>query len=140
VIQKPKAVGSEEYNAPELFDQNDKDKTYNGAKADVFSAAVTLFLMLTKCPPFRAAHLKDPFYRRLCSSDKKAFWKIFNGMEIDEKAKDLFERMTERDPTIRASIDDVLKHSWMKESTLDLEHLINEFDARNLIVEKINEA
>lgn len=54
--------------------------------------------MLTKCPPFRAAHLKDPYYRRLCASDKKAFWKIFAGLDIDEKAKDLFEKMTERDP------------------------------------------
>lgn len=54
--------------------------------------------MLTKCPPFRAAHLKDPYYRRLCATDKKAFWKIFSGLEIDEKARDLFEKMTERDP------------------------------------------
>jgi hypothetical protein len=28
---------------------------YDGAKADIFSAGVTLFLMLAKCPPFRAA-------------------------------------------------------------------------------------
>jgi serine/threonine protein kinase len=53
LLEKPKHVGSEEYNAPELFDPN--DKTYDGAKADIFSAGVTLFLMLTKCPPFRSA-------------------------------------------------------------------------------------
>lgn len=75
LLHKPKYVGSEEYNAPELFEAG--EKTYDGAKADIFSAGVTLFLMLTKCPPFRAANLKDPYFRRLSSPDKKAFWKIF---------------------------------------------------------------
>ena len=75
-------MGSEEYNAPELFELN--DKTYDGAKADIFSAGVTLFLMLTKCPPFRTANSKDPYFRRLSASDKKAFWKIFNGIDIEE--------------------------------------------------------
>jgi len=31
VIEKPKCVGSEEYNAPELFDDTEKNPTYNGA-------------------------------------------------------------------------------------------------------------
>lgn len=53
-MKKQANVGSEEYNAPELFDHREK-QLYDGAKADVFSAAVTLFLMLTKCPPFRSA-------------------------------------------------------------------------------------
>ena len=112
ILEKPKAVGSEEYNAPELFDNadNSKEQTYNGAKADVFSAGVVLFLMLTKCPPFRSAHMKDPYFRRLSASDKKAFWKIFNGIEIDDKAKDLFERMTERDPKQRANIAEIVEH------------------------------
>jgi serine/threonine protein kinase len=75
--------------------------------------------MLTKCPPFRAAHSKDPYFRRLSSSDKKAFWKIFSGMEIDEKAKDLFEGMIERDANLRASITEIKEHSWMKGLILD---------------------
>jgi len=103
-IPKPETVGSPEYNAPELYSSNELDETYNGVKADVFSAAVTLFLMLTKCPPFRQADLKDPYFRRLCCADKRAFWKIFQGFEIDDKFKDLFESMTERDPKLRATI------------------------------------
>lgn len=82
LLEKIKNVGSEEYNAPELFELS--DKTYDGAKADIFSAGVTLFLMLTKCPPFRAANTKDPYYRRLSAPDKKAFWKIFTGIDIEE--------------------------------------------------------
>jgi hypothetical protein len=42
--------------------------------------------------------MKDPYYRRLCAQDKKSFWKIFQGLDIDDDLKDLFERMIERDP------------------------------------------
>lgn len=66
----------------------------------MFSAGVTLFLMLNKSPPFRAANLKDPYFRRFSASDKKAFWKIFSNsnLEIEDRFKDLFERMSERNP------------------------------------------
>ena len=74
-------------------------QVYDGSKADVFSAGVILFLMIAKCPPFRSAQMKDPYFRRLSQADKKAFWKIFNGLDIGEKVKDLFEKLTERDPS-----------------------------------------
>jgi len=38
-------VGSEAFNAPELWLKSDK---YDGVKADIFSAAATLFLMTLK--------------------------------------------------------------------------------------------
>jgi serine/threonine protein kinase len=100
LIERCNMVGSEEYNAPELFEQTEPSELYNGAKADIFSAGVTLFLMLNKSPPFRAANLKDPYFRRLSASDKKAFWKIFtnSNLEIEDRFKDLFERMSERNP------------------------------------------
>lgn len=96
MLRKTHNVGSEEYNAPELFDNS--EKSYDGAKADIFSSGVTLFLMLTKCPPFRSAQMKDPYYRRVSASEKKSFWKIFQGFEIDDSFRDLFERMIEKDP------------------------------------------
>lgn len=66
--------------------------------------------MLTKCSPFRSATPKDPYYRRLSAPDKKAFWKIFNGIEIDDPVKDLFERMTERDPELRVTLEGIKNH------------------------------
>jgi hypothetical protein len=49
-------------------------------KADLFSLATTLFLMVMRSPPFRKAHHKDPYFKRLCASDRKAFWNIFKGI------------------------------------------------------------
>lgn len=132
IIEKPKTVGSEEYNAPELFDllsntcpekahsSADDEFYYDGAKADVFSAGVTLFLMLFKSPPFRSAQLKDPYFRRLSAADKKAFWKIFAGctQETSDMAKDLFEKMTERDPKHRINLADIKVHPWLKGESL----------------------
>lgn len=129
LLEKIKNVGSEEYNAPELFDQN--DKTYDGAKADIFSAGVTLFLMLTKCPPFRAANSKDPYFRRLSGLDKKAFWKIFNGIDIEDQVKDLFECMTDKDPISRLDIQCVKEHLWYKGNILPKAELVTDIEARS---------
>jgi serine/threonine protein kinase len=143
LIQKPETVGSEEYNAPELFEDHVAEGSkshssaqydefyYDGSKADVFSAGVTLFLMLTKSSPFRSAHLKDPYFRRLSSVDKKAFWKIFSGTEISELGKDLFERMTEKDPKARLSIADIKGHPWLKGEVLDESLLASDLDIRS---------
>lgn len=66
MIEKSRICGSEEYNAPEL-NQEDNSGKYDSIKGDVFSAATTLFLMVMRCPPFRKAHPKDPYYKRLCA-------------------------------------------------------------------------
>ena len=67
-------------------------------KADAFSAATTLFLIVMRSPPFRKAHSKDPYFKRLCATDRKHFWNIFKGIHTSTEFKDLFEKLTKRDP------------------------------------------
>ena len=55
----------------------EESRRYDGVKADIFAAAATLFFMTMKFQPFRRAHPKDPYYKRLAHKDKKWFWKIF---------------------------------------------------------------
>ena len=86
--------------------------------------------MLTRSPPFRGAQTKDPYYRRLCAHDKKAYWKIFGSLELSDSAKDLFERMAERDPTARLSVSEVLTHPWVKAEMLDGEQVLAELARR----------
>jgi len=93
VVERNTSVGSDQYNAPELVtmddaqaqgmacEQTDAGKVlYDGVKADIFAAAVTLFLMIMKFSPFRRAQFKDPYFKRLQHSDKKHFWKIFSSL------------------------------------------------------------
>lgn len=68
--------------------------------------------MLTKSPPFRGAHMKDPYFRRLTAQDKKAFWKIFAALNLSDLAKDLFEKLVEREPSKRFNICDIKQHPW----------------------------
>ena len=83
-------------------------------KADVFSAAATLFLINLKCAPFRRAHLKDPYYKRLYK-DKRAFWKIYQSLPSSKQFKDLFEQMTCFDPQKRLSPENILEHEYLSE-------------------------
>ena len=52
---------------------------YDGVKADLFAAAVTLFLIKFMLAPFRRAHPKDPYYKRLAfKGNTKQFWHIYS--------------------------------------------------------------
>ena len=46
-------VGTKSYMAPEVMAR----QGYDGAKADLWSAGVVLFIMLAGCPPFQQVHL-----------------------------------------------------------------------------------
>jgi hypothetical protein len=78
---------------------------YDGIKADIFSSATTLFLMVMKSSPFRKAIMKDPFFKRLCGQDKKHFWNIFKGIPCSPEFRDLFESLSKRNPEERLSLD-----------------------------------
>ena len=66
-VEHTHQVGSETFNAPELWTEHDH---YNGVKADIFAAAITAFMLLMKCSPFRVAKMTDPYYKRLAHSKK----------------------------------------------------------------------
>ncbi len=76
-------VGSLEYNAPEI----NMDKSYFGEKADVFSAGVCLFFMLTGSPPFREASSQDAYFELLSQKDKAAYWAEFSCLDLSDKFK-----------------------------------------------------
>lgn len=156
-------VGSEEYNPPELnadlsnsnfschFEEQlkledemySKNKRYaenliqyDGVKADIFSSAATLFLMVMRCAPFRKAHMKDPYFKRLAGSDKKSFWNIFKGIPSSAEFKDLFELASRRDPEERPSLDKILKHRWMEFEKLGEKEFREEIFRRYEVIEK----
>ena len=83
-------------------------------KADLFSSAATLFLMVMRCPPFRKAHHKDPFFKRLCNQDKKHFWNIFKGIPCSNEFKDIFEKLSRKEPEERLCMKEIMAHKWLE--------------------------
>lgn len=98
-------VGSPYYVAPEVL-----RKRY-GLEADVWSAGVILYILLSGVPPFWAENEQGIFEEVLhgeldFSSDP---WP-----SISEGAKDLVRKMLLRDPRKRISAHDVLCHPWVQ--------------------------
>ncbi|CAK9188079.1 unnamed protein product [Ilex paraguariensis] len=98
-------VGSPYYVAPEIL-----RKRY-GPEADVWSAGVIVYILLSGVPPFWAESEKGIFEQVLLgdldfSSDP---WP-----SISEGAKDLVRRMLVRDPKRRLTAHEVLCHPWVQ--------------------------
>ncbi len=102
-------VGSQLCNAPEI----NMEKSYQGEKADIFSAGVCLFLMVTGCPPFGEASSRDAYFRLLLRKNKTAYWNIYKSLELSPEFRSLFEHMTEADPARRIDLQGILSHPWM---------------------------
>ncbi|XP_040373147.1 calcium-dependent protein kinase 1 [Rosa chinensis] len=99
------AVGSPYYVAPEVL------RKRCGPEADVWSAGVILYILLSGVPPFWAETEQGIFDQVLhgeldFSSDP---WP-----SISDSAKDLVRRMLVRDPRKRLTAHEVLCHPWVQ--------------------------
>ncbi|CAN1854098.1 Calcium-dependent protein kinase 1 [Linum perenne] len=106
-------VGSPYYVAPEVL------KKRYGAEADVWSAGVILYILLSGVPPFWAA-----FYTSYSETEQGIFEQVLQGdldfdsepwPHISESAKDLVRKMLVRDPRRRLTAHEVLCHPWVQE-------------------------
>ena len=111
MVQHTYTVGSEAYNAPELWTTSSQQ--YDGVKADIFAAGIVLFFLVTKMWPFRRSTLTDPYYKRLAHKDKRFFWKIYEAFPCSKELRDLFEKMTAHLPQDRCSLQEALQHSYL---------------------------
>ncbi|KAL6174780.1 hypothetical protein ACLB2K_051426 [Fragaria x ananassa] len=99
-------VGSAYYVAPEVL------RRHYGAEADIWSAGVILYILLSGVPPFWGENEQGIFDAILrghidFSSDP---WP-----SISSSAKDLVKKMLRADPKERLAAGDVLNHPWMRE-------------------------
>lgn len=56
-------MGTHGYRAPETYGDNNSNEGYDGARADIFSLGVILFIFVFGVPPFSMATREDPLYR-----------------------------------------------------------------------------
>jgi len=82
--------------SPEMLE----NREYNCAKADLFSAAITLFNITTG----------QRFQFRQEIDDE--FWLSYNGEHLSKEFKDLVSKMVSYDPSDRLSISQIKAHPW----------------------------
>ncbi|KAI4347494.1 hypothetical protein L6164_008304 [Bauhinia variegata] len=107
-------VGSPFYIAPEVL-----AGAYNQA-ADVWSAGVILYILLSAMPPFWGK-TKSQIFEAVKAADLRFPSELWG--HISESAKDLIKGMLCTDPSQRLTAQQILDHSWMDSSQTDQEQL-----------------
>ncbi|KAL6705497.1 serine/threonine-protein kinase gin4 [Coniothyrium glycines] len=104
--------GSPHYAAPEVI----KTISYDGAKADVWSCGVILYVLLTGTPPFNYSgedrHLKNLF--RDIAEAKYVM------PDISKEAQDLIRRILVVDPKRRIGLDEIWNHPFLQKYQQEL--------------------
>ncbi|XP_024032713.1 CBL-interacting serine/threonine-protein kinase 10-like, partial [Morus notabilis] len=95
--------GTPAYVAPEVINR----KGYDGAKADIWSCGVVLYVLLAGYLPFHDSNLME-LYRKIGRADFKCpSW-------FPPEVKRLLFRILDPNPSTRASIDKIKESTWYK--------------------------
>ena len=116
-------IGTSIYFAPEIHE----GKPYSAKQADLFAAAMILFLMVVGHMPFCQADKKDQIYNMRRQGEFDEFWNFHtklsiqygNRSEFPESFKTLIWEMFDPNPDQRPSIISILNHEFLKGKELD---------------------
>merc|ERR1719498_1894469 len=108
--------GTKSYMAPQVIE----GEIYNGFKADVWSAGVFLFIMLTGFPPFEHARQGDWWYDRVKEGKHNRFWDahVRAAPHINGETQKFINFIFQANENCRPSIKEVLEHPWMKKKPI----------------------
>uniref|UniRef100_A0A5B6Z1T4 non-specific serine/threonine protein kinase n=1 Tax=Davidia involucrata TaxID=16924 RepID=A0A5B6Z1T4_DAVIN len=130
--------GTPNYVAPEVID----NKGYDGAKADLWSCGVILFVLMAGYLPFEDSNLMA-LYKKIFKADFTCPpW-------FSSSAKKLIKRILDPNPLTRITIAEVIENEWFKKgykpptfeqadvSLDDVDAIFNESgDSQNFVVER----
>ncbi|KAK8495015.1 hypothetical protein V6N13_082103 [Hibiscus sabdariffa] len=133
--------GTPNYVAPEVID----NKGYDGAKADLWSCGVILFVLMSGYLPFEDANL-IALYKKISKADFSCPpW-------FSSNAKKLIKRILDPNPLTRITAAELYQNEWFKKgyipprfeqadaTLVDVDAIFNESgDSRNLVVERREE-
>ncbi|KAL1307496.1 hypothetical protein HN51_049417 [Arachis hypogaea] len=106
-------LGSPYYIAPEVL------KGKHGKEADIWSAGVILYALLSGMPPFWAEKEEGIFRAILLG---RIDFESHPWPRISKDAKDLVSKMLTLDPEKRITSAEVLEHKWIKENVKASSH------------------
>ncbi|KAF8775467.1 hypothetical protein HU200_004892 [Digitaria exilis] len=95
--------GTPAYVAPEVLSR----KGYDGAKADIWSCGIILFVLVAGYLPFHDTNLME-MYRKI----SRAEFRCPRGFSTD--LKDLLHKILDPDPSTRISISRIKRHAWYR--------------------------
>ncbi|KAK9721292.1 serine/threonine protein kinase [Basidiobolus ranarum] len=98
--------GSDPYIAPEIFD----GEAYDVRKSDIWSAAIVYITMILRKSPWDIARSSDKSYKLYLEHRKTG--RFFN--KIPSAAATILKKMLEPNPSMRASMDEILADSWIQ--------------------------
>lgn len=106
-------------------------RAYSGKAADLFAAAIVLFMMVSQCQPFEEAKVHDKYYRLIAGNKPQMYWKIYNKVApMSDDLKDLLTGMMQLDPSSRFTLDEIFAHPWINGPTPSPEQIKKEFSIR----------
>ena len=124
-------IGTPGYMAPEILEK----QPYQGQVADLFAAAVILFIMYTQHPPFQMAKAEDIYYKLLATNRADLFWKAHSTRKpagfFSDEFKDLITSMLQLHPHQRLCMADIIGHPWMQGEVATEEQVRVEFARRH---------
>lgn len=107
-------VGTPAYIAPEVLSR----QPYDGARADVWSCGVTLFVMLVGAYPFEdPAAPKD--FRSTIARIMAIKYSYPQGLKLTPEVKDLLAKVFVLDPSKRLTVPGIVAHPWFGGGRLD---------------------
>merc|ERR1711871_330145 len=105
-------TGTVPYMAPELFGKSMFSSSYDATKLDVWSAGVSLFILIAGFPPWGKATFSDKFFG-LTSTGMATFWTCMKRWaDFSDEAIDLLTGMLNRDCHARFTVNQVLQHPF----------------------------
>lgn len=107
--------GSFRYCSPEIRKANIVG--YDGIKSDIFSLGVLLFVITVGRFPFNTCAYSDKKYRLIMTKKYDIFWENYEKCNLSKEFKDLINNLICFNPNERLSIEEILRHPWIKNNT-----------------------
>lgn len=135
-------LGTLNYMAPEIH----LEAPYQGKQVDIFAAAIILFILVAKHPPFTHAKVTDPYYKTIAGNRADIFWKTHSRNKpggdsfFSKEFQELVTCMLQVEPSHRPSMAEIMAHAWMQLPTPTAAEIKASFAAREQSVRAALEA
>ena len=110
--------GTPMYMAPEIL-LSSKNHGYEGYPVDIWSAGISLYIMLSGTLPFNLNNNESSSIDESSENNIELQYSIINNEpkhieKISDEARDLLNGLLNKNPNKRLTIEQILKHPWMQ--------------------------